>query len=69
MMSPGKRLKKLKKLFRSDSKDNYDLQPGQEITTAYVDLPKVSVNPLFIENEMEEYAIPRDFNGVEKSTR
>jgi hypothetical protein len=46
-------LKKLKALFRSNSKDQYDLEHEYDVTVAYVDLPRVSVNPLFSEsNEM-----------------
>ena len=40
-------LKKFKQLFKTGQSKEYDIQPGLDITTAYVDLPKVSVNPLF----------------------
>lgn len=59
-MSP---IKKLKRLLsgagnsRSARAKEYDVQSGHEIHTAYVDLPKISVNPLFVDQEMVE-----DFN-------
>ena len=43
-MSP---LKKIKKLFKSNSSQEYDVNPGLNITTKYVDLPKISLNPLY----------------------
>ena len=56
-MSP---LKKIQKFFKSRSQE-YDVNPGMDITTKYVDLPKVSVNPLYIEQgEMKEEIIDED---------
>ena len=56
-MSPSRKstFRKLRQIFRTSSKAEYDIQPGQDITTAYIDLPKVSVNPLYNdEQEMIE---------------
>ena len=60
-MSP---LKKIQKFFKSRSQE-YDVNPGMEITTKYVDLPKVSVNPLYIEQgEMMEEIIDEDTKDI-----
>ncbi len=79
-MSP---MKKLKNLFRTHSKGEYDLEHQPEsdfdITKTYMDLPRVSVNPLFKDDEpvMEEqvqdsseddYDIKRVY-PVQKTTR
>ena len=57
-MSPIKKLKRLLSSAGSDKRNSrvaeYDVQTGQEFHTAYVDLPKISVNPLFVDQEMVE---------------
>ena len=75
-MSP---LKKIKKLFKSNSSQEYDVNPGLNID---VDLPKISLNPLYDpainvnpiyidqDDEMKEelsplHDEPRDVNLIE----
>ena len=75
-MSP---LKKIKKLFKSNSSQEYDVNPGLNID---VDLPKISLNPLYDpainvnpiyidqDDEMKEelsplHDEPRDVNPIE----
>ena len=70
-MSP---IKKLKRILsgagnsRSARAKEYDVQSGHEIHTAYVDLPKISVNPLFVDQEMVEDFSEEQFYEVPKST-
>ena len=68
-MSPSKKspLKKLKKLFKSTSKE-YDLPPTKELTKPYVDMPKLSVNPIYNEDsEMVEETVNNDIS-IEEAT-
>lgn len=57
-------LKKLKKFFAGNSSKEYELAKGMEITTAYVDLPRVSVNPLFDDDFGDEIMETNVNSGV-----